>query len=122
MITNGFTYLAFLIFFAGSLVLLEKKTHWKIFEYVPPVVMLYLGAMLLCTVGLWDMKATKPAYGALKNNLLFAMVFVMLLRCDIRKILKLGPRMLGGFFAASVSIGIGFIGAYALFHKAPSIV
>ena len=118
MITNGFTYVAFLIFFAGSLVLLEKKTHWKIFEYIPPVVMLYLGAMLLCTVGLWDMKATQPAYGALKNNLLYAMVFVMLLRCDIRKILKLGPRMLGGFFAASFTIGIGFIGAYALFHTA----
>ena len=69
MITNGFTYVAFLIFFAGSLVLLEKKTHWKIFEYIPPVVMLYLGSMLLCTAGLWDMKATQPAYGALKNNL-----------------------------------------------------
>jgi Predicted integral membrane protein len=118
MITNGFTYVAFLIFFAGSLVLLEKKTHWKIFEYIPPVVMLYLGSMLLCTAGLWDMKATQPAYGALKNNLLYAMVFVMLLRCDIRKILKLGPRMLGGFFAASITICIGFIGAYALFHTA----
>lgn len=115
MITNGFTYVAVLLFFAGVLVILEKTTNWKIFKYVPPVVMLYLGTMLLCTAGVWDMKATKPAYGALKNNLLYAMVFLMLLRCDIRKVLKLGPRMLGGFFAASVSIGIGFVGAYAMF-------
>lgn len=115
MITNGFTYVAVLLFLAGVLVILEKTTDWKIFKYVPPVVMLYLGTMLLCTAGVWDMKATKPAYGALKNNLLYAMVFLMLLRCDIRKVLKLGPRMLGGFFAASVSIGIGFIGAYAMF-------
>ncbi len=115
MITNGFTYVAVLLFFAGVLVLLEKNTNWKIFKYVPPVVMLYLGTMLMCTAGFWDMKATKPAYGALKNNLLYAMVFLMLLRCDIRKVLKLGPRMLGGFFAASVSIGIGFVGAYAMF-------
>lgn len=115
MITNGFTYVAVLLFLAGVLVILEKTTNWKIFKYVPPVVMLYLGTMLLCTAGVWDMKATKPAYGALKNNLLYAMVFLMLLRCDIRKVLKLGPRMLGGFFAASVSIGIGFVGAYAMF-------
>ena len=65
--------------------------------------------MILCTVGAWDMEATKPAYSALKNNILFAMVFLMLLRCDIRKILKLGPKMLLGFFSASVTIALGFI-------------
>ena len=46
------------------------------------------------------------------------MRFLMLLRCDIRKILKLGPKMLGGFFAASVSIGLGFIITYAIMHSA----
>lgn len=116
MITNGFTYIAFLIFLAASLVMLEKKTQSKVFKYVPPVVLLYLLAMIFCTAGLWDMAATKATYSALKNNLLYAMVFVMLLRCDIRKILKLGPRMLGGFFAASVSIGIGFVVTYAVLH------
>ena len=35
------------------------------------------------------------AYSVLKNNLLYAMIFLMLLRCDIRKIIKLGPKMLG---------------------------
>lgn len=116
MITNGFTYIAFLVFLAGCLVMLEKKTQSKFFKYIPPVVLLYLLSMVLCTVGAWDMAATKETYGALKNNLLYAMVFVMLLRCDIRKILKLGPRMLGGFFAASVSIGVGFIATYAFLH------
>lgn len=116
MITNGFTYIAFLVFLAAILVMLEKTTKAKVFKYVPPVVMLYLLAMVFCTVGLWDMAATKETYGALKNNLLYAMVFVMLLRCDIRKILKLGPRMLGGFFAASLSIGIGFVVTYATLH------
>lgn len=116
MITNGFTYIAFLVFLAASLVMLEKTTQSKVFKYAPPVVLLYLLAMVFCTAGLWDMAATKATYGALKNNLLYAMVFVMLLRCDIRKILKLGPRMLGGFFAASLSIGIGFIVTYATLH------
>ncbi len=116
MITNGFTYIAFLVFLAASLVMLEKTTQSKVFKYAPPVVLLYLFAMIFCTAGLWDMAATKATYSVLKNNLLYAMVFVMLLRCDIRKILKLGPRMLGGFFAASLSIGIGFIVTYATLH------
>ena len=116
MITNGFTYIAVLIFLAAMLVWLQKYTKAKFFEFVPPIVLLYLITMILCTCGVWDMEATKPAYSALKNNILYAMIFLMLLRCDIRKILKLGPKMLGGFFAASVSIGIGFIATYALLH------
>ena len=104
MITNGFTYIAVLIFIAAILVWLQKYTKSKFFDFVPPIVLLYLLTMIFCTIGVWDMEATKPAYSALKNNLLYAMIFLMLLRCDIRKILKLGPRMLGGFFAASLSI------------------
>lgn len=116
MITNGFTYIAVLIFLAAFLVWLQKYTKWKFFDYVPPIVLLYLVTMIMCTLNVWDLKETKPAYSALKNNILYAMIFLMLLRCDIRKILKLGPKMLGGFFAASVSIGIGFIATYAILH------
>ena len=117
MITNGFTYIAFLIFFAGCMVMLEKKTQAKIFGVLPPVVLIYLITMLMCTVNLWDMKATKPAYALLKNNLLYAMIFLFLLRCDIRKVLKLGPRMLVGFFSATLTIMIGFVVSYAIFHS-----
>ncbi len=116
MITNGFTYIAVLIFIAAMLVWLQRYTKSKFFDYAPPIVLLYLITMILCTCGVWDMEATKPAYSALKNNLLYAMIFLMLLRCDIRKILKLGPKMLGGFFAASVSIALGFIITYAILH------
>lgn len=114
MITNGFTYIAVLIFIAAMLVWLQRYTKSKFFDYAPPIVLLYLLTMIFCTFGVWDMEATKPAYSALKNNILFAMIFLMLLRCDIRKIIKLGPKMLGGFFAASVSIAIGFIATYAI--------
>lgn len=116
MITNGFTYVAVLVALAAVLIGLEKKTQSKFFKYVPPVVLLYLLCMILCTLNVWDLGETKEAYGALKNNILYAMIFLMLLRCDIRKILKLGPRMLGGFFAASISIGLGFVVTYAVLH------
>lgn len=114
MITNGFTYVAVLLLLAAVLVTAEKKTGWKFFKYVPAVVLLYLLSMLLCTLGVWDMDATKPAYSALKNSITYAMVFCMLLRCDIRKIIKLGPKMLIGFFSASVTIMIGFVIAFLL--------
>ena len=70
--------------------------------------------MFLCTLGVWDMAETKPAYSALKNNLTYAMIFAMLLRCNIRKVLKLGPKMLIGFFSATLTIMIGFVCAFVL--------
>lgn len=116
MITNGFTYVAVLIFIAALLVWLQKHTKSKFFDYAPPIVLLYLITMIFCTLNVWDLEATKPAYSALKNNILFAMIFLMLLRCDIRKIFKLGPKMLGGFFCASITISLGFIITYAILH------
>ena len=46
MITDGFTYVAVLLFMAGALV----------------------------TLGVWNLAQTKAAYGALKNNLTYAMI------------------------------------------------
>lgn len=121
MITNGFTYVAVLLFMAAVLVTLEKKSTGglkKFFSFVPPVVLCYLLSMVFCTLNVWDMESTKPAYSALKNSLTYAMVFTMLLRCDIRKIIKLGPKMLIGFFSASITIIIGFIVAFAIMKGA----
>lgn len=117
MITNGFPYVAALIFMAAVLVTLEKSAAGgmkKFFKYVPASVLCYLTAMLLCTLRLWDLEATQAAYSGLKNNLTYAMIFTMLLRCDIRKVMKLGPKMLLGFFCATFSIVIGFIAAFLL--------
>ncbi len=115
MITKGFTYIAFLIFFAAMLVATKKATNWKIFNFVPPIVMVYLFNMIFCTIHLWDMEATAGAYSATKNNLLYAMIFVMLLRCDFRKLAKLGGRMIAIFMGGAITISIGFVAAFVIF-------
>ena len=100
VITSGFTYIAFLMFLAGALLALEKYSKWKIFSIVPPLVWIYVLNMIFCTMGLYNSKGVSEAYKALKNNLLYAMIFVMLLRCDFRKLAKLGGRMVAIFLAA----------------------
>ena len=115
MITNGFTYIAFLVFFAAMLVAVKKATNWKIFNFIPPIVMVYLFNMIFCTINLWDMEATAAAYSATKNNLLYAMIFVMLLSCDFRKLAKLGGRMTAIFMGGAITISLGFIVAFIIF-------
>lgn len=120
MIKDGFIYFAALVFIAAILINLPKifkgKVAQNIFKFAPPIVLIYLGLMLLCTFKLWDLETTAPAYNALKNPILYVMLFIMLLRCDLRKIIKLGPKMLIGFFSATFSIALGFFVAYAIMH------
>lgn len=115
MITNGFTYIAFLMFVAGTLLFLQKTTKWKIFDLIPPLVWIYVLHMIFCTVGLYDLAETKATYNSFKNNLLYAMIFVMLLRCDFRKLAKLGPRMIAIFLGCSLTLAIGTIACYPIF-------
>lgn len=122
MINNGFTYIAFLMCLAGVLLFAEKYTKSrilkKVFNYVPPLVWIYVLNMIFCTAGLFDFSdgsGAQAAYSNLKNNLLYAMIFVMLLRCDIKKLAKLGGRMIAIFLGGSLTIMIGFIVAFVIF-------
>lgn len=115
VITNGFMYIAFLMCLAGIFLALEKYTKWKIFNVVPPLVWIYVLNMIFCTLGLYHSKEVSAAYKALKNNLLYAMIFVMLLRCDFRKLAKLGGRMVAIFLGCSLTLFVGFIVGYPIF-------
>ena len=117
VITNGFTYIAFLMCLAGCLLLLEKYSKWRIFNVVPALVFIYILNMAFCTMGLFDSEACSKAYSVLKNNLLYAMIFVMLLRCDFRKLAKLGGRMVAIFLACSLTLFIGFVVGYPIFKS-----
>ena len=109
VIENGFTYIAFLMFLCGGLLALQKYAKWKIFDIMPPLVWIYLIGMICCTAGMFNSEGVSAAYGVLKNNLLYAMIFVMLLRCDFKKIAKLGGRLIAIFLGCSVTLAIGFI-------------
>ena len=119
MITDGFSYLALLMAIASFIVFAEQRTKAKIFEYLPAIVIIYFIVMLFSTMGIWQKSESITAtYKTLKSDLLPAMIFLMLLHADMRQIIKLGKKMLLTFLLASVSIAIGFIGMFALFHSA----
>lgn len=118
MITTSFIYVTALLVIAATLKVLENTTRWRLFEYLPAIVSLYFVVMLCSTFGVWEKtEEINNAYKMLRNNLLPAMIFLMLLDADLRQIKQLGGRMLLAFFIAAVSIGIAFVVAFALFQS-----
>lgn len=117
MIADGFLYLSVLVALAAVMVGIEKKFGTnRFFKFIPGIVLIYIGAAILQTSGLFaDNDAINTVHDSVKDALLPAMLMIMLLKCDIRSIIKLGPRMLGGYLVAVVSISLGFIIVFALF-------
>ncbi len=118
MITSGFSYVAIIVFFAGLVIFTEKNTNLKFFKYIPAIVVIYFGIMIMSSMGIWERAGEiKDYYKSIKHAILPAMIFLMLLKADLRQIVKLGPKMLIAFFSASITIGFGFVVTYWLFKN-----
>lgn len=122
MITSGLGYLALLFFTAGVLKLLEERSKegtilGKFFGYVPAVVCLYLVTMVLGSANLWEKNAEiAEVSGETTSLLLPGLIFLLLLRSDLRKVLKLGLRMTAVFLTCTLSIMLSFVIGYLLFR------
>lgn len=119
MITDGLLMIGVVLGLAGLLIVLEKTTGWKFFKYVPAMVLMYLICAGLNTLGVFgDAKDVRAPLKALKDVALPAMIFLLLLGCDLRRIMALGPKLLLTFFVTAASIMVGMILAFLLFRSA----
>ena len=115
MITDGFLFISLLVAIAAILVYLDKARGLPVFRYVPGFVFLYLIAALLNTVGVFGESDSIDAVGGgVKDALLPAMIMLLLFQCDLRKIVKLGPKLLLTYAATALSIMLGFVITFAV--------
>jgi uncharacterized membrane protein len=115
MIQDGVIYISLLIAFVAIIALAEKQIGGKFFKYVPGIVLIYIGCALLKTFDVFSTSdSVETTYSTVRGLLLPAMLMLMLLQCDLRKVIRLGPKMILTFLAASLSIVAGFTITYAL--------
>lgn len=117
MIENVWSYLAILLVSAGLFPSLERRFRWRIFAVLPPIVLLYLFVTALAVGGLWSPTAEiQTAQRTLTGQLLPALLFLLMVTCDVRAILQVGPRVLAVFACAMASILLGIVIVYLLFR------
>ena len=117
MITTVWPYLAAMLLAAGVFPALERHTRWRLFEVVPPVVLTYLAVTLLAVLGLWQVNdAISATQKAATGHLVPALIFLLLVNCDLRAIFALGPRVLAVFFCTSIALFIAFVATFLLFR------
>lgn len=119
MISDGFLYISVLLAISAALVVADRSGRFTLFSYVPGFVFLYVIAALLNTVGVFDHSESVTDVGSgLRTALLPAMILLLLFRCDVRQIIRLGPKLLLTFAVTALSIVIGFIVSYLILRAA----
>jgi uncharacterized membrane protein len=90
---------------------LEKATAWKFFQFIPPLIFIYLAPMILSNNGV--LPAKSPVYDAMGSIMLPMLVVLLLLKLNIRGAIKiLGPGlgvMLFGTLGVMVGAPIGLL-------------
>src|SRR5262245_19635383 len=95
MIQSVWPYLAVMLLAAGLFPSLEKRFRWRIFTVLPPIVWTYLFVTALAVAGVWSSTTEiQSVQRAVTAYLLPALLFLLMVTCDLRAIWRVGPRVL----------------------------
>jgi uncharacterized membrane protein len=117
MIQTVWPYLALMLWCAGLFPALERRYAWRLFTVAPPIVLTYLLVTALAVIGLWQVDGPiRQAQTTLVGRGVPALLFLLMINCDLRAIFRLGPRVLAVFFSVTVSLFIAFMAAALIFR------
>lgn len=91
---------------------LEKKTNWKIFNYLPPLIFIYATPVLLSNFGLIPFKSL--AYDFLRLYGLPIFICLMLLKVDVLGAVRIMGKGVFVMMIGSVGVVLGGVIAYTL--------
>ncbi|MDQ6646033.1 MAG: DUF819 family protein, partial [Pseudomonadota bacterium] len=118
MIHTVWPYLAIMLLVAGLFPAMDRRFGWKVFSVLPPIVLVYLLVTALAVSGFWTVNAEiHAAQSTLVTRLVPALLFLLMINCDLRAIWALGPRVLGVFASTTVSLFVAFIATFLIYRR-----
>jgi uncharacterized membrane protein len=117
LIQTVWPYLAVMLLSAGIFPVLERRWRWRLFALMPPIVLTYLLVTALAVTGVWQVNVEiQSAQKMLVAQLVPALLFLLMVNCDLRAIFALGPRVLAVFVCTTLSLLVAFVATYLLFR------
>ena len=94
---------------------LEKKTQWKVFNYLPAIIWIFLTPIFLSNLDV--IPRSTPIYDNYKNWAVPMFIVLMLLDINIRETLKVAWRGIGVLVLGSIGIVVGAAVSFFLFRS-----
>ncbi len=112
LISHPYALLAILMLVPVLFLNLEKWTGWKIFEYLPPIVWIFLFPVILS--GFKVIPTSSPTYTTFKSFGVPMFIILMLLDVDIRSTLKVAFRSIGVLVTGAFGVVFGGVFSFWL--------
>ncbi|MBU0546556.1 DUF819 family protein [Patescibacteria group bacterium] len=91
---------------------LERKTKWKIFDYLPAIIWIFLTPIILSNLNI--IPKSSPVYNTFKSFAVPIFIVLMLLDINIRESIKVAWRSAGVLIVGSIGIVVGLVISFAL--------
>lgn len=99
----------------------ERATGWRLFQFLPTLIFMYLTPVVLTNVGV--LPAKSPVYDAIQSLLLPMLLTLLLLNLNVAGAARVMGRGLGVFLIGSLGVMVGAVTATAIVHSwlSPSV-
>ena len=91
---------------------LERRTHWKLFNYLPPLIFIYASPVLLSNFGVIPFQS--GAYDFLRQYGLPMFIVLMLIKVDVLGAIRIMGKGVFVMLIGSVGVVVGGVLAYTL--------
>ncbi len=94
---------------------LERLTKWKIFDYLPAIIWIFITPIILSNLDL--IPKSTPVYKTFKSFAVPIFIILMLLDINIRQSIKVAWRSAGVLVIGSIGIVLGLVISFAMFKS-----
>lgn len=102
---------------------LEKKTKWKVFDFLPAIIWIFLSPILLSNLHVLPglefsiIPRSSPVYDTFRSFAVPMFIVLMLLDIDIKRTMRVAWRGAGVLVLGAVGVAVGCVVAYVLFRS-----
>lgn len=84
---------------------IEKATRWKLFQFLPPLIFIYLVPVILTNQGV--LPATSPVYDVMQQIMLPMLLVLLLVKVNVRGALRIMGRGIGVMLFGTLGVMVG---------------
>lgn len=105
LITHPYALLAVMMLIPVFFLYLEQWTRWKLWDYLPPIIWIFVVPIILSNVGIIPVEST--TYDTFKAFAVPMFIILMLLDVDIRATMKVALRSMGVLVLGAFGVVVG---------------
>ena len=114
LISSPLGVLAVLAAVAAFFFLLEQTTKAKLFQYIPPLLFIYVTPVFLNNFGV--IPSSSPVYGGLSAVALPAFIVLMLIKVDVPAVVRVMGKGVLVMLMGTAGVMVGAIVAFSIVH------